>query len=442
MKALHVTNAWHATSGGIATFYRALMAAAAHRGHEMCLVVPGAEDHIEDIGPHARIYSIASPPAPLNPGYRLLRPASYLRRGSRLRQILNSEKPDLVEVCDKYTLNYFAGMLRAGMMGDVRAKPLIVGLSCERMDDNVAAYFGWDWVTQSLTAFYMKWLYFSLFDQHITNSQYTAEELRKASLGHPIQRGVWIRPMGVDTHDLSPKYRSSVARNDLIQRIDVNPNSVLLLYVGRLAVEKNLGLLIETLERLQAQGGSDWRLIVIGDGAERGRFLAEAQRHVPDQVRWLGHVRDRSELALIYANCDVFLHPNPREPFGIAPLEAMASGLPVVVPDSGGVRTYADSSNCWIASPDANSFAKAVCDIMSNQHGRIEKTGRALETAREFSWDRSAGSYLDLYEDLWCAAQGNPRRIAADFYSSKPPGNGSRVARLTAGIMQRLLATR
>jgi alpha-1,6-mannosyltransferase len=51
----------------------------------------------------------------------------------------------------------------------------------------------------------------------------------------------------------------------------------------------------------------------------------------------LGYIADRELLADILANCDVFLHPNPHEPFGIAPLEAMASRLALVAPDSGGV---------------------------------------------------------------------------------------------------------
>jgi len=418
------------------------MQAAGRRRHEIRLVVPGPEDQVENVGPHARIYTVASRPAPLNSDYRLMRPDVYLRRGSRLRQILNQERPDLVEVCDKYTLNYFAGMLRVGMMGDVGIRPLVVGLSCERMDDNVGAYLGWNWMARDLVNFYMKWLYFALFDHHIANSAYTVEELRPASVGHPIRRGVWIRPMGVDSRDLTPRHHSSFSRFDLLQRVDAGSHASLLLYVGRLAPEKNIGLLIETLETLRRRQGREWHLVIVGDGVQRPPFLAEAERRTPHRVAWLGHVRDRQELARIYANCDVFLHPNPREPFGIAPLEAMASGLPVVVPDCGGVRSYADSTNAWIAPPDANSFADAAVEAVSNRSLREKKVARALLTAAQFSWERVAAQFLDLYEDLWSVAQGNAGRIGADFYSTAPPGKGSPLARLTASLVQRMLATR
>jgi hypothetical protein len=115
LKTLHLTNSWRENSGGIVTFYRALMDAADRRGHSMTLVVPGAEDKLESVGKHGLVYSVRSRPAPLNgAAYRIILPGAYLGRRSRLRQIVDAEQPDLLEVCDKYTLNYFAGMLRAG----------------------------------------------------------------------------------------------------------------------------------------------------------------------------------------------------------------------------------------------------------------------------------------------------------------------------------------
>jgi alpha-1,6-mannosyltransferase len=417
------------------------MEAANRRGHEMRLVVPGTDDRIETIGSHARIYYVSSPPAPLNSDYRVMFPGNYLRRGSRLRRILETEQPDLVEVCDKYTLNYFAGMLRTGMLGDVRCRPLVVALTCERMDDNVHAYLGWNAIVRPLVKLYMKWLYFSLFDHHIANSHYTAEELRPASMGHPIRRGVWIRPMGVDFHGLSPAHRSSLGRHGLLQRVGAGADATLLLYVGRLVPEKNLGLLLDTLEMLQKRNGRDWRLVLAGDGVERRRFLSEAARRTPGRVAWLGHVQSRAELARLYANCDAFVHPNPREPFGIAPLEAMSSGLPLVAPDRGGVTTYADSTNAWIIPPRPDAFADAICEMVSDGPAREFRIAKALTTAAQFRWENVAGSFLDLYGDFGRGGHGEPQRLQADFFSTTPAGK-SPVARFTANIVQRLLTTR
>ena len=443
MKSLHLTNSWHANSGGIATFYRSLMEAAERRGHSMVLVIPGEEDEIENVGTCGRIYRIPSKPAPVNRDYRLIRPFSYLGRGTRLRQILQAEHPDLVEVCDKYTLNYFAGMLRAGMMGDVDCHPVVVGLSCERMDDNVRAYLGWNQFVPGLVRFYMKWLYFSLFDHHIANSHYTAQELRPASYGHPIRRGVWIRPMGADCSELSPSHRSPAVRRALCERAGVPENSALLLYVGRLVPEKNLRLLTATLRELDTQSGRDWRLIVVGDGIGRNEFLVESERRTPTRVAWLGYLRNRGELAQIYANCDAFVHPNPREPFGIAPLEAMASGLPLIAPDCGGVLSYASSSNAWIAPPTAKAFARAIREATFDDSLRQWRTANALLTAEQFRWQNVADSFLDLYQDMvQIQSRKEGLRFHPDFVSTPPSRGPSRLARLTANIFQRLLATR
>jgi phosphatidylinositol alpha 1,6-mannosyltransferase len=115
----------------------------------------------------------------------------------------------------------------------------------------------------------------------------------------------------------------------------------------------------------------------------------------------LGHIHDREQLANLYANCDALVHPNPREPFGIAPLEAMASGLPVVAPDAGGVLAYAHSGNAWLARPDGECFAAAAREVFADGAARQAKIERALRTAAEFSWPRVTTQFFALYDDVY-----------------------------------------
>src|SRR5262245_36915068 len=103
-KTLHVTNSWHATSGGVATFYRELLAGAERAGREFRLVVPGDRDRVEEAGRYGRIYTIAGRRWYNKSPYRAILPAAYLRRRGALREIIGSERPHLAEVCDKYTL--------------------------------------------------------------------------------------------------------------------------------------------------------------------------------------------------------------------------------------------------------------------------------------------------------------------------------------------------
>src|SRR5262245_17654396 len=133
MKTLHLTNAFHPTSGGIHTTYRAFLDAANRLGRHMRLIVPGDATRIEEVGPFGRIYYLAAPRAPVfDSSYRLILPHTYLLPGGAIRQILRDEQPDLVEISDKYSLNWLAGLVRKNWIAGVK-RPVLIGLSCERM---------------------------------------------------------------------------------------------------------------------------------------------------------------------------------------------------------------------------------------------------------------------------------------------------------------------
>jgi alpha-1,6-mannosyltransferase len=419
VKTLHLTNAWHETSGGIATFYRALMSAASQRGHHIRLVVPGETDRVEEFSEFAKIYHVKAPHARFNRKYRTIYPSQYLARASRVQQILAAERPALVEICDKYTLNYLGTLLRLRLLPALDFRSVVIGLSCERMDDNFRTYVGSVPLSRAFCVAYMKWIYFPFFDHHIANSDYTAEELRSASRGHMVDRNIWIQPMGVDLELFSPERRSQERRQQLLRRGGANRDSVLLLYAGRLAPEKNLSLLFELVVRLAAGAKRDYRFLVAGDGIERGRWEAFCEKHAAGRVAFLGHIKSPDELADLFANADVFVHPNPREPFGIAPLEAMASGLPLVAPNRGGVTSYANAENAWVAPADVESFAAAIDELLANESERNRRLQNALRTAAEYRWDRVASSFLDLYAEL--ARVDRSTALPPPAFSSTPP---------------------
>jgi len=420
LKTLHLTNSWHETSGGVATFYRALIEAASGRGHNIRLVVPGGSDRVEEVGDCAKIYHVESQRAPLNPHYRMIFPKQFFPAGSAVQKILIAERPDVVEICDKYTLNYFGAVLRRGLLDGVKFRPIVIGLSCERMDDNFRSYLGRIPLAQTFCAGYMRWAYFPFFDHHIANSPYTAEELREASRGHLVARHVWIRPMGVNTSHLSPARRTPEARRRLLRTSGGRADSVLLLYVGRLVPEKNLPLLFHLLVHLVGTAKRDYRLLVAGDGIDRGKWETFCQRYAPGRATFLGHLADPSELADLLANADGFIHPNPREPFGIAPLEAMASGLPLVAPNEGGVASYASPENAWIAPAHVEGFASALEEMLANEFERSRRVKNALQTSAQYRWDNVAASFLNLYADLHAMAMNQSDLVPAPAFSSTP----------------------
>ena len=422
IKTLHLTNSWHENSGGVATFYRALLAAAEDVGHEIRLVVPGSETRVEEPSKTAKIYYLKSPQAPLNKNYRVIYPSRFLYPGTALQQILDYERPDLVEICDKYNLNYLGALLRIHLAGNKDWKPTVVGLSCERMDDNFATYIGHSRVGKLFSAVYMRWCYFPFFDHHIAVSEHTAAELRQASRGHRITRGVWVQPMGVDCDRFLPGLRHREIRNQICRRIGIPPEAFLLLYVGRLVPEKNLPLLLETLKLLLREP-REYRLLLVGDGMERQALEERARRTLPGRISFLGFESDRRILAEIYANADVFLHPNPNEPFGIAPLEAMASGLPMVAPNAGGVLSFANPGNAFLVAPDAMSFADAVRTLAENPDLRAQTGKVARKTAESYRWSEATSNFLRLYAQLHeITAHGQQLTVANPTFLSKAPG--------------------
>ena len=405
IKTLHITNFYHGSSGGIRTFYRALLAAADRNRRHVRVVVPGNEDSIEDVGAFGRIYTLAAPRAPfVDSRYRLLLPHLYaLPHESKLKKILRCEAPQLVEICDKYTLCFLPSLLRKSWWPGV-TPPVMVGLSCERMDDNLHAYVVGGSLGRRFAGWYMKTVYGPRFDYHISNSDYTAGELSEALAQRP-DLPIHVRPMGVDVRAFGRERRACDKRRSLAEKLGNTADAEirLLLYVGRISAEKNIPLLFDTMDALARRGIANYRLIAVGSGPKAEWFAHEAAKRSRNQTQilLLGHIGDRERLADIYANCDAFLHPNPREPFGIAPLEAMASGLPVVAPNSGGLLSYANSANAWLVQPTGEAFADAVQDIFDDPAARRIKIERAARTAADFDWSCTTKLFFQLYDDLY-----------------------------------------
>lgn len=183
-------------------------------------------------------------------------------------------------------------------------------------------------------------------------------------------------------------------------------DAVLLLYAGRISPEKNIPLLIEMMKILSADTERDFRLLVAGAGPLAETLETEGQKLGEKKIVQFGHL-DKETLANYYANVDVFVHPNPREPFGIAPLEAMASGVATVAPNAGGILSYATDENIWLTEPTGQAFADAVRDAASNDSAREKKIAAALETARSNTREASTDNLFATYDKLYDYFQRN-----------------------------------
>jgi alpha-1,6-mannosyltransferase len=172
-------------------------------------------------------------------------------------------------------------------------------------------------------------------------------------------------------------------------------------------------LLLDCFEHLMKRSKDNYQMLIIGNGPLRNSIEQRAEENLKGKVHFLDHLACREELAELLANCDAYIHPNPREPFGIGPLEAMASQLPVILPNRGGVMTYADRSNSWPSPPDAENFSQAVLDVFNFPEERHKRILAARKRAEEFSWEKVFSNLLEMFERFHARRLGVIRNTGA-----------------------------
>jgi alpha-1,6-mannosyltransferase len=418
---LHLTNAWHAASGGVRTFYTALLDGADRAGRRVTVVVPGERDSIVDVGARGRLYTIEAPASPvLDRRYRAIMPHQFLTAGSAVRRILAREQPDLLEVSDKYTLVHVAGLIKR----QPDARPTVVGLTHERFDDALRAHVSDHRMVTTLARRYLATIYMRQFDAHIANSPYTAEELVAAVDGDgPSNYRLWrLRDrihtlrLGTDVSRFGPSKRSASLRASLIARAGGGAGTALVVFAGRLSKEKHAHWIVPAVAAARA-GGCDLSLAVAGDGPLQAAIARDAASALPGRVLWLGHIAERDALAALLASADAFLHPNPREPFGLGPLEAMASATPVVLPRAGGVLSYATDDNSWLAPPDPAGLGRTLADALSQPERARVRVEQALVTARSLDWSVVVPEAFQMYDWIHAERLARQRDERDDGYS-------------------------
>lgn len=399
-KTLHLTSLFNEQSGGVATFYRAMMRRAAETNRHMTLVVPGAEWSTEQISETVRIYRMPASHSLIGDRrYRVILPHHFLFPFStHFKRILAMEQPDVVECCDKYSLFYLLGYYRLGWIDGTRG-PAGIALTMERMDDNFGTFLSRSALARTFCRWYMQRIYYSIPKYHIAISRYVADELDQAP-DAAWKKKTRILPLGVDSVLFQPPAHPQDARNALRKAAGLPLEAKVLLYAGRLSPEKNLALLLETLRELAGAQAVPCHLVLLGAGMLREEMERLAITAFRGRLHLLPHVSDRSTLAQYLSGADIFVHPNPREPFGIGPLEAMACGIPVVLPKSGGVTEYATPENSWMAEPLGSAFASAIREILDSPLEAAQRVALARQTAEAHDWAAVIDRYFAEYDAI------------------------------------------
>ncbi|MFC4776867.1 glycosyltransferase family 4 protein [Paenibacillus sp. GCM10023252] len=336
------------------------------RGIECMVFAPDSAARDSAPGGSATVERFVSLPFFLYPECRLALPNPI-----HIRRALHAFKPTLVHVATPFNL---------GLCGIHYARkyelPLVA--SYHTHFDRYLPFYNLQWMVKML------WRYMDWFHQDCRSifvpSKSTYQDL--------IQRGWDARRLAVWSRGIDPQvFHPQVDRSKLLAEHGIEENPFIVLYVGRLAPEKNVDVALEAYASFQRNICPDSILVLAGDGPSADTLKERcAKEGIP--ARFLGFTGTEA-LQQWYAAADVFLFPSPTETFGNVVLEAMACGTPVLCADSGGVTDSVTHGVTGLrcVPGSASSFADGLELLYRNEdlRGQLSVRGRA-HSARQ-SWD-------------------------------------------------------
>ncbi len=324
--------------------------------------------------PNARFVRVPGLPLPRYPDLTVGLP--YARR---VMEAVRGFAPDVIHLATEYTLGLTG--LRAGRRLGV---PIVA--SFHTNIPGTLPYYGFRWAGD------LCWAYLRWFHNKAETTFCPSETNRQVLLSRGF-RNVRIWARGVDTDAFAPRHRSEALRQERGPA-----NAVHLLYVGRLAPEKDLLTLFEAYEQVSAVfRGQPIQLILTGDGA----YSPSVQARAPRGVTFTGFLEGRA-LSEAYSSADVFVFPSRVETLGNVVLEAMASGLPVVgVAEGGTLENVRDGVNGVLCEPgNASSLAAGIRRIVENPDLRRCLSHNARSWAEQRTWDAAFEPLIATYQEL------------------------------------------
>ena len=342
---------------------------------EHILIVPGKATRLEEQG-RLKTFTIRSPRVDRTSRYRIL-------LNTRLvKEYLQEAQPDIIEAGDPYHLAWTA--IEMGRKLNVP----VVGFYHSHFPDaylrTLRRYIG-RWLHRKV----MRWCeaYIVKLYSKMSRTFVPSDHLR-ALLQRWGMRNAVTMQLGVDTHNFYPDAPDLIWKDQL----GIPADAHVLLYIGRLAKEKNIETLLEAAELLFRDADRHYWLVIVGDGPLRP--LVKHYQDKTGQIVWRSYVNESNVLARYYRCADLFVHPGVCETFGLVTLEAQACGCPVL-----GIRgTYMDANvfgghEYWARTNSAYALAEAIENIFNKDLVAI-----GAEAAREV---HERMSWTKVFSHLW-----------------------------------------
>ena len=370
MRIVRLANFVTAHTGGLRTALRQLGRGYRAAGHEPVLIIPGRR-YSDKMTKQGRVITLPSAQVPRTGGNRVL-------TGRReLTKLLDGLEPDRIEVSDRTTLRWTGNWARQrgvrSMMVSHESLAGLLGIWGMPKRDTLADRFN------RRTA--------ESFDTVVCTTSFAAAEFRRLDVPNVVEV-----PLGVDLNTFHPSKMDVGVRSRYAR-----PDELLVVYASRLSATKRPELAVDAVAALR-NGKIPAVLVMAGDGTRRTALAYRAAR-LP--VRFAGHISDRAAVAALLASADVTLSPGPVETFGLAALESLACGTPVVVNEQSALPEVVGAAGVAVPGT-AEAFADAVSSLM--ERPRVERRAAARARAENFGWPRAVQGFLRAHDALPAAA--------------------------------------
>lgn len=387
MKILIGTESYTPNISGVAVFTQNLARKMARRGHKVYIIAPSPKfKKFEENDEGIKIFRVSSKVNRFRQGYFISKNV-----GKEIPPILEEVSPDIVHLQDP-------AMISLTLLRLARKKKIPVVVTNHFSLEYIVSYLPLLKIIHPLILIVMK-IYLNWFYNQCQVLTCPTKTIAKQFKGPITRVTLKVISNGVDLSRFMPYYGDS---NLIRRRWKVPKEKLVVLYVGRLDVDKNVEVLIKAIPLVLKK--TNVQFVVVGGGTEKENLIKLVKElKIQRNLSWINFIPyDDRALPRIYQTSKLFVNPCPRETQSIVVLEALATGLPVVVANSGALpELVEDGINGFLFEPgNSDDLAKKITEIIVNRKLSKKMGERSLIKVESHLVEETHDQYEKIYKNL------------------------------------------
>jgi len=380
MKILFISDVYFPRVNGVSTSIETFRRNLQLLGHTVHLIAP---EYGEPAADETGILRVPARRVPFDPEDRFMSYGWVMKQLDKLRD----ERYDLIHVQTPFVAHYLG--VRLSYLLDIPCIETYHTFFEEYLYHYIPLLP--KWVTRSLA---------KRFSRHQGNSLdgmvIPSRPMQRVLQDYGIETTMEVIATGIEPESFVPGDRPAFR-----EKFGIAQDRPMLLFVGRVAHEKNIDFLIKVVDQVRRQV-EDVLFVIAGEGPARSSLEQEVRkRAMGENVRFIGYLDRHTELNHCYCAADIFIFSSRTETQGLVLLEAMAQGVPLVSTAELGTRdVLQDGAGVWIAQEELSDFSNNVVKMLANPQLRTElgELGRAY--ANEWSAAKQAQKMLTFYRTV------------------------------------------